>query len=109
MKFRTFCLLLAFAGCCFIFGKARAGTLEDAVKDKTYVDSGTCHLNAKGDMAKTEDESVGKMLCQRSVKMGDSENVYFLLFQSGKPVKYIKVNVTTKATEVIWIDPASMV
>lgn len=88
---------------------AKADTLDDVLKDKRLVKQGRCGITAKGELSADESKSIGLMPCEFSIKEGDEENIYFMLYQNGKPHRYIKVNIKTKVQEVIWRDPNSMV
>lgn len=103
----TFILIVLMA---LFAGLVRANEALFALTAKNQlISTGRCHIDAKGELAASQEASVGVMVCQFSILESEPDSRFFLLFQNGKPHRFIKVNANTKAQETIWRDPDSVI
>lgn len=89
--------------------KSRAESLKDHLKDKKLLFQGVCGINSKGELSDDPAKSVGSMPCEGSEISPDDDYMFFLLYQNGKPVRYIRVQISTKVQTVIWREADSMI
>lgn len=91
------------------WSSTKANELKDLLADREVEYVGVCHINHKQELVFTKEESAGLQECIVGKNKTDGDNRFVLLWVNNKINRLVKINIKTKAQEVIWRNKEGMV
>lgn len=94
-------------GILVIFGVsqvAKAGELEEIVKDKQVVYAGSCLIDKKANLTFEVEKAVGEFRCVVGVQEGNTDQFWVLFYSGDKPYRLILFTKSTGAQVTLWMN-----
>ena len=91
------------------WSSTKADELKDLLADREVEYVGVCHINQKQEIVFSSQESAGVQECIVGKNKTDGDNRFVLLWVNNKIHRLVKINIKTKAQEVIWRNKEGMV